>query len=102
MLISKFFLSTFIKSYKSKQFILSHLQIYVRSTDLDRTLISVYSNLAGFYSQDAEGPVRNPLVPVHAPVYEPKDAVRRFSTKITQKYPVKVLIRRLNHDFIKY
>ena len=68
----------------SKQIILGNLQIYVRSTDLDRTLINAYNNLAGFYSQDAEGPVRNPLVPVHAPFYEPKDAVRTcgVSTKI--------------------
>ena len=30
---------------------LSHIQVYVRSSDVDRCLVSAYSNLAGAYSQ---------------------------------------------------
>ncbi|KAK0407127.1 hypothetical protein QR680_019015 [Steinernema hermaphroditum] len=54
------------KDYKSNE-------IYVRSTDKDRTLMSAYANLAGFYSDSigthpnsSDWPVRWSPIPVHS------------------------------------
>ena len=44
----------------------------MRSSDIDRTLISAYSNLAGLFGNE-QG--LSPLVPVHAPVKYSLDAV---------------------------
>ena len=66
-------INVLIKGYET--LVLSHFdysQVFIRSSDIDRTLISAYSNLAGLFGNE-QG--RSPLVPVHAPVKYSLDAV---------------------------